>query len=291
MDFTKKICTVCGKEYIPVREEQTYCSKKCRKKAEYHRKKHRLSGASEDVPETPEIATTEVPESTTEAPFSDIPEASENDTPVQGDFESIIQDEPDENEPDCGIDSFYFGMDEPDIDKSENIKDIPESDLHTIPDNKSMLEKRIEWLEGYVEHLRKLCSDCNDKVFDIESKIDDIETSQDSQNEESSEFIDAEIERKLNLLLTIHNIQFASKIDLTKVENKTESLSMKINFIATDNEKLFEKVRNLEQKNDELKKDFEKMSKTIKDLKSKNNQQNTALPKGVSVLDSIFKIK
>ena len=180
----KRICPICHKEFEPFRDDQTYCCKKCRKKAEYLRKKNgNKSFLPTEVVDlgnkisqlgTPEKA----PQYTTENTPINYPytphETTEN--------ASLGSTETTENEEEeymfGGGDNALFGSEyidisaEPEIDMSNTLKNVgnlPSNDQsYTIP-------KAVSETEKLKETIYKVYNDVTETLRNHSSRISNIE--------------------------------------------------------------------------------------------------------------------
>ena len=282
----KRICEICGSEFEPIQEQQRYCSKKCRKKAQNARYRGaiidngstQLDGedvtkyVNKDANESAESADKYVNEYTDK----DVPKcADESGTQIYDDY--------------SGVDSYYFGMEEPVTDESDKIKQVPQSELSTIPKHSTDTDNKISGIELRMNRLQDDLNSTNRKIAEFKSDFRDLQKDVDdladrfNEREETFRAIVAdEFQKQLYLFSKAHEIQYAKKSEMMKFENKLAHLDIDISNIKHDIEENSKKLNRLESDNASV-------QSTIKEIKkTRVDSPNIVTPptKRYSVLDS-----
>lgn len=265
----KRICEICGSEFEPIQEQQRYCSKKCRKKAQNARYRGVIidNGStqldSEDVTKYVNKDANESAESAdkyvNEYTDKDVPKcADESDTQIYDDY--------------TGVDSYYFGIEEPGADESNKIKQVPLSELSTIPkhstdtDNKiSVIESQMNRLQGDLNSTNRKIAEFKSDFSDLQEDVNDLINRFNEQEETFRAIVADEFKKQLFLFSKAHEIQYVKQSEMINLDNKLSHLDIDISNIKHDIDKNSEKLKGLENDNASIRSTIKEIKKTIAD--------------------------
>jgi chromosome segregation ATPase len=234
----KRICEICGSEFEPIQEQQRYCSKKCRKKAQNARYRGVIidNGStqldSEDVTKYVNKYANESAESAdkydNEYTDKEVQKcADESGSQIYDDY--------------SGVDSYYFGMEEPVTDESDKIKQVPQSELSTIPKHSTDTDNKISGIELRMNRLQDDLNSTNRKITEFKSDFSDLRKDVndliDRLNDQEKTFrtiVANEFQKQLFLYSKAHEIQYVQKSEMIKLDNKFGLLDIDISNIKRD---------------------------------------------------------
>lgn len=264
-----RICEICGSEFVPIQEPQRYCSKKCRKKAQNARYRGVIIDNSSPQLDAEDVSKS-VNKDASESAEKYVNEYTDKDVPKCADESS-----PQIYDDYSGVDSYYFGMEEPVNDESNKIRQVPQSELSTIPKHSTDTDNKISGIELRMNRLQDDLNSTNRKIAefksdfrDLQKDVDDLADRFNEQEETFRAIVADEFQKQLYLFSKAHEIQYAKKSEMMKFENKLAHLDIDISNIKHDIEENSKKLNQLESNNASIQSTIKEIKKTRVDSPS-----------------------